>query len=58
MDLEALPQNLGCGVILKPLRPGSTNMILETSTGTIERLISVEDGAGKPKALATGVKKP
>ena len=40
--LEALPKELGCAVILKPTGIiGSTNLILETSTGTIERKLEV-----------------
>lgn len=40
--LEALPKELGCAVILKPIASsGRTNLILETSTGTIERLIEI-----------------
>jgi hypothetical protein len=40
--LSALPQELGCGVLLKPLGPsGRTNLILETSTGSIERVIEI-----------------
>jgi hypothetical protein len=41
VEMEVLPSNLGCGVILKPIAAGSTNLILETSTGTLERNISV-----------------
>ena len=33
--LEALPKELGCGVVLKPVgKVGVTNLVLETSTGT------------------------
>ena len=40
--LEALPKELGCAVILKPIASsGRTNLILETSTGTMERLIEI-----------------
>lgn len=40
--LEALPKDLGCGVLLKPLvSAGQTNLILETTGGTVERLIEV-----------------
>ncbi|MBU6154133.1 MAG: hypothetical protein KGP28_07510 [Bdellovibrionales bacterium] len=42
VHLEALPKELGCGVILKPLqRSGKTNLILETSTGTVIRTVEV-----------------
>lgn len=44
--LEALPRELGCGVLLKPIgSTGRTNLLLETSTGTIRRLVSVIAGA-------------
>lgn len=41
VELEPLPFNLGCGAILRPVKAGSTNMILETSTGTLERTLVV-----------------
>lgn len=41
VEMEVLPSNLGCGVILKPVAAGSTNLILETSTGSIEKTIVV-----------------
>lgn len=50
VQLEALPQSIGCGVILKPLtKSGRTNLILETSTGSIQVFveISVQRDAGK-----------
>jgi hypothetical protein len=47
VELDVLPSNLGCGVILKPVARGATNLILETSTGTIEKNITVT--AVKPK---------
>ncbi len=41
--LEALPKELGCGVILKPIvASGRTNLILETSTGSTERQVVIE----------------
>lgn len=40
--LEALPKELGCAVILKPISStGQTNLILETSVGTVEKLLSI-----------------
>lgn len=40
--LDALPRELGCGVILKPTNSsGRTNLILETSTGTVQRILVV-----------------
>ena len=48
--LEALPKELGCGVLLQPQLLDSglrTNLILETTTGSFERLIEI--GSGEPK---------
>lgn len=40
--LEPLPQGIGCGVLIKPLSAkGRTNLFLETSTGTIEKVVEV-----------------
>jgi hypothetical protein len=40
--LEALPKELGCAVILKPTGLiGTTNLIMETSTGTIEKMVEI-----------------
>ena len=40
--LEALPQNVGCGVLLKPLtKTGRTNLVLETSTGSVSILVEI-----------------
>ena len=52
VQLEPLPQAIGCGVVLKPVsKSGSTNLILETSSGTVHRTISVVDPQGRvPKA--------
>lgn len=48
--LEALPKELGCGVLLKPaVGAGRTNLVLETSTGTIERLLEVEPVKAQPR---------
>jgi len=46
VQLEALPKELGCGVILKPTGRGlgKTNLILETSTGTIDCEIDIVSG--------------
>jgi hypothetical protein len=46
VQLEALPKELGCGAILKPLArsPGKTNLLLETSTGTIDQEIEIRVG--------------
>ena len=49
VQLEALPRELGCGVILKPLAKatGKTNLLLETSTGTVDQELEVR--AGTPR---------
>ncbi len=40
--LEALPREIGCGVLLKPKQSSArTNLILETSSGSIERTIDI-----------------
>lgn len=37
VSLEALPKELGCAVMLKPIGGvGETNLILETSSGTVK----------------------
>ena len=42
VQLEPLPKELGCAVILKPLASrGRTNLILETSAGNITRAIEI-----------------
>jgi hypothetical protein len=41
VQVEALPKQLGCAVILKPLKAGQTNLILETSAESIERRIVI-----------------
>ena len=48
LQVEPLPQALGCGVFVRPLsKSGSTNLILETSAGTIHRIISIIDTQGR-----------
>ena len=46
ITLEALPKELGCGVILKPTGRGigKSNLLLETSTGTIDREVDIVEG--------------
>ncbi len=49
--LEALPREVGCGALLKATAPsGVTNLILETSTGTVKRLIEIAPGRADPAA--------
>jgi hypothetical protein len=50
LRLEALPKELGCGAILKPLQAsGRSNIILETSTGTIVRTVEISQRSVHPK---------
>ena len=47
--LEALPKEVGCGVILKPLlKSGRTNLILETSSGSSNAILVIEPSAQNP----------
>jgi len=47
--LEALPNGLGCGVVLKPIgASGRTNLILETSTGSVRRMLVIAGGGSMP----------
>ena len=49
--LSALPKELGCGVFLRPISAsGKTNLFLETSSGTISRLIEIDSGGRSPNA--------
>ncbi|MGE4108222.1 MAG: hypothetical protein AB7F66_13490 [Bacteriovoracia bacterium] len=42
VQLEALPKEVGCAVLLKPLSStGKTNLILETSSGSVKTLVSL-----------------
>ncbi len=42
IKLEPLPKEIGCGVVLKPIQKfGKSNLLIETSTGTIQVLIEV-----------------
>jgi hypothetical protein len=46
VELQPLPRELGCGVIVRPLAgSGETDLILETSTGTISRVIEIRVSA-------------
>lgn len=46
--LEALPQQVGCGVLLKPLAKfGRTNLVLETSTGSISLFVEIAAPNGR-----------
>ena len=58
VQLEALPKEIGCGVLLRPLgMDGSTNLILETSVGTIRALVDVSAAqAFAPDALELRLK--
>jgi hypothetical protein len=50
VQLEAMPKELGCGVLLKPLASGRTNLIVETSAGTIERVLVAVEGHTAPSS--------
>ncbi len=42
VQLDALPKEMGCAVLLKTLAgEGQTNLVLETSTGTILRIVEI-----------------
>lgn len=46
--LEALPANVGCGVLLKPLaKSGRTNLVLETTTGSVGLLVEIVSPNGR-----------
>lgn len=45
VQVEALPKSLGCAVILKPLKGGQTNLILETSAESIQKRIVIRAAA-------------
>lgn len=48
VQIEALPKDLGCGVLIKPLAPeGRTNLFIEASTGTYQLILEI-DGSKKP----------
>ncbi len=53
LRLEALPKELGCGAVLKPLHStGRTNLILETSAGTVIRTVEISaQSHERPEAL-------
>lgn len=54
--LEALPKELGCGVLLKPRSSsGRTNLFLETTTGSLSRIIEISS-LGKPSPLELNLK--
>ncbi len=44
LRLDPLPKDSGCGAILKPMGPtGVTNLLLETSSGSIGRTVEVSN---------------
>lgn len=46
--LEALPAQVGCGVLIKPLaRTGRTNLALETTTGSISIILEIVPAPGR-----------
>jgi len=45
VELQALPKELGCAVLLKPkARSGVTNLFLETSSGSVSRWVEISSG--------------
>ncbi len=59
LRLDALPRELGCGAVLKPLQAsGKTNLILETSAGTIIRAVEIsrsgDSGSSEIRLSASG----
>lgn len=57
VKLDALPEAVGCGVLLKPLqKTGATNLVLETSTSSIEISIHVLNSAPRPGTLVVYLK--
>lgn len=51
VELSALPRELGCGALLKPRADrGKTNLVLETTSGTVIQLIEITNSP--PRALA------
>ena len=52
LRIEALPKEIGCGAVVKSsLTKGSTNLILETSTGTVFRQVEIDPTFGKPRKV-------
>lgn len=49
VKLEALPKELGCSVLLKPLSTlGRTNLLLETTAGSFTRILEVSPSGQRP----------
>lgn len=58
VQLEPLPKDLGCGVVLKPLLndAGRTNLLLETSAGSVSLIVVIHKGGQpSPKELTVEV---
>jgi hypothetical protein len=50
--LDALPRELGCGVLLKPRKAaGRTNLLLETSTGSVRMIVTIGPVNGVPSSV-------
>ncbi len=48
LALEALPAQVGCGVLLKPVaRAGRTNLALETTTGSVSVIVEITAAPGR-----------
>jgi len=42
VQVEALPREMGCGLLLKPKKSGRSNLIVITGSGNTHRIIEVE----------------
>lgn len=52
VEAQALPSELGCGLILKPKEPsGTTNLVLETSVDSVVRTLEIRNERPQPKDL-------
>jgi hypothetical protein len=55
--IEALPKEIGCGVLIKPLASsGQTNLIIETSSETYERILRVQPPGSFPGRDALSIR--
>ncbi len=55
--LEPLPSTLGCAVLIKPsTTSGRTNIILETSAGSIKATLDIRVGSPQPSDLEIRLK--
>lgn len=51
VQLEALPKDQSCGVLLKPLAPsGRTNLLLESSAGSVLKILEISKEESRPRS--------